>query len=189
MEISFLDTYLEGYQLGDPDLIELMAKHSPVHVEEVDRWGANFDKLENGKFNQRYFGAHTYRRTCFAGDYTGQSILNALLKKTKDLKIPIYDDEYVTELLVEESKCFGAMSFNTKTGARSIHLADAVILCTGGHTRIWKKVLLENENTGDGLFLALKAGCDLIDMEMVQFHPTGMLMPRGTCWNTCHRSR
>ena len=174
----FADTFLEGYGIGDPQLIELMAKESPALVNEIDKWGANFAKLENGKLDQRFFGAHTYRRTCYSGDYTGQSILNALLNKSNSLNIPIYDSQYVTNLLIYDSCCFGALSFNTKTGERTIHFADAIILCTGGHTRIWKKSSSrKQENTGDGYYLGLKAGCELIDMEMVQFHPTGMVLP------------
>ena len=84
-EEHFADTYLEGYKVGDPDLIEIMAKKAIDAVTEIDNWGADFEKLENGKLNQRYFGAHTYRRTCFSGDYTGQSILNTLLNKSKFL--------------------------------------------------------------------------------------------------------
>ncbi len=174
----FADTYNEGYGIGDPEAIEIMAKEACTAVEEIDKWGANLDKLDNGKLNQRYFGAHSYRRTCFSGDFTGQSILNSLLKKAHSLKIPIFDSEYVSDLLIIDNQCFGAMSINISNGERTIHLADSVILCTGGHTRIWKKSSSrKKENTGDGLHLALKSGCKLIDMEMVQFHPTGMLFP------------
>jgi len=177
-EQHFADTYIEGYGLGDPELIKTMAIQSPSIVEEVDKWGANFAKLQDGKLDQRFFGAHTFRRTCYSGDYTGQSILNALLTQAKRLNIPIYDSQYVSDLLNKDGICFGAMSLNTKTGERTIHLADAVILCTGGHTRIWKKSSSrKHENTGDGYHLALKSGCKLIDMEMVQFHPTGMVIP------------
>ena len=92
----------------------------------------------------------------------------------RDRKIPVYDNQYVTELLVKENTCFGAMSFNMSSSERTVHFADAVILCTGGHTRLWKKSSSrKNENTGDGYYLGLKAGCKLIDMEMVQFHPSG----------------
>ena len=175
----FIDTYLEGYGLGDPDQIEIMAKESPYYVQEIDKWGANFKKLENNNFDQRYFGAHKYRRTCYSGDYTGQSILNALLQKTNNLSIPIHDSEYVSDLFVKDNICFGAMSFNTITGERTAHLADAVIICTGGHTRIWENSSSrKNENNGDGYHLGLKAGCELSDMEMVQFHPTGMVLPK-----------
>ena len=174
----FIDTYLEGYKIGDPTKIEIMAKESPALVKEIDRWGANFAKLKNGKLDQRFFGAHKYRRTCFSGDFTGLSILKTLLKKADELNIPIFDNQYVTELLVKDNTCFGAMSFNLISSRRTVYFADAVILCTGGHTRIWKKSSSrKNENTGDGYYLALKAGCKLIDMEMVQFHPSGMVLP------------
>tara|TARA_Y100000589_G_scaffold327324_1_gene368911 strand:- start:339 stop:2084 length:1746 start_codon:yes stop_codon:yes gene_type:complete len=174
----FVDTFLEGYKLGDPDMIEIMSKNAIEAVNEIDRWGANFERLKNGSFNQRYFGAHTYRRTCFTGDYTGKAILQALVKKASLMKIPIYDSEYVFDLLVEDNKCFGAISINNINGRITIHYADSVILATGGHTKIWKKSSSrKNENTGDGFYLGLKAGCQLIDMEMVQFHPTGMILP------------
>ena len=177
-EQHFIDTYLEGYGIGDPLKVEIMAKESPSLVKEIDKWGANFAKLKNGELDQRFFGAHKYRRTCYSGDFTGLSILKTLLKKSDDLKIPIYDNQYVTELLIRENTCFGAMSFNLSTSERTVHLADAVILCTGGHTRLWKKSSSrKNENTGDGYYLGLKAGCELIDMEMVQFHPSGMVLP------------
>ena len=74
----FIDTYEEGYGIGDPDQIEILVKESNNAVKEIDDWGANLDKLKNGNFDQRFFGAHTFRRTCFSGDYTGKSILNAL---------------------------------------------------------------------------------------------------------------
>ena len=177
-EQHFADTYIEGYGLGNPEIIEIMAKDAKEAVTEIDNWGANFQKLKNGNLDQRYFGAHTFRRTCFSGDYTGQSILNTLLKKSYEYGIPIYDKQYVTDLLIKEDICFGALSFNIISGERTVHFSDAVILCTGGHTRIWKKSSSRKlENNGDGFHLALKAGCELIDMEMVQFHPTGMLWP------------
>ena len=174
----FIDTYLEGYGIGNPDLIEFMAKQSPFLVEEIDLWGAGLEKLKNGKLDQRFFGAHSYRRTCYSGDYTGLSILNALLRKAEEINIPIEDDLYVTDLLISNNSCFGAMSMNINNGTKKVFFADSVIICTGGHTRIWKRSSSRvKENNGDGFFLALKAGCELIDMEMVQFHPTGMLFP------------
>ncbi len=177
-EEHFNDTYKEGYGIGNPLKIEIMAKESPQLVEEIESWGANLAKLKNGKLDQRFFGAHKYRRTCYSGDFTGLTILRTLLKKVETLNIPIYDSEYVTELLIKDDTCFGALSFNTASSIKTIHLADSVILCTGGHTRIWKKSSSrKNENTGDGFYLALEAGCKLIDMEMVQFHPSGMVLP------------
>ena len=177
-EQHFADTMLEGYGLADPRSVEIMAKESPELVSEIDEWGANFAKLSDGKLDQRFFGAHTYRRTCYSGDYTGRSILNALIKKVSDLKIPILDSQYVTELLVHKEICFGVMAFDIKTGERTVFLADSVILAAGGHTRIWRKSSSRrNENTGDGFYLSLKAGCSLQDMELIQFHPTGMVIP------------
>ena len=105
----FADTYIEGYGLGDSLQIAIMAKESPSLVQEIDKWGANFAKLKNGKLDQRFFGAHTYRRTCYSGDYTGLSILKTLLHKAESLKIPVHDDQYVTELLIKDNICFGAM--------------------------------------------------------------------------------
>ena len=177
-EQHFADTYIEGYGLSEPEVVEIMAKESPMLVEEIDKWGANFAKLDNGKIDQRFFGAHTYRRTCYSGDYTGRSILFALINKAKSLDIPIYDSQYVSDLLVEDNVCFGAMAFDIQSGERTVYLADSVIIAAGGHTRLWRKSSSRrNENTGDGFFLGLKAGCKLSDMEMVQFHPTGMVIP------------
>ena len=171
-EQHFADTYTEGYELGDPSQIEIMAKESPSVVQEIDQWGANFAKLKNGLLDQRFFGAHSYRRTCYSGDFTGLSILKTLLKRAESLNIPIHDNQYVTEILIKDEICFGAMSFDTSTAERTVHLADAVILCTGGHTKIWKRSSSrKKENTGDGLYLSLKAGCELRDMEIVQFNP------------------
>ncbi len=177
-EQHFADTYIEGYGLSEPDVVELMAKEAPDLVTEIDGWGANFAKLDNGSIDQRFFGAHTYRRTCYSGDYTGRSILFALINKAKSLDIPIYDSQYVSDLLVEDNVCFGAMAFNIQSGERTVYLADSVIIAAGGHTRLWRKSSSRrNENTGDGFYLGLKAGCKLSDMEMVQFHPTGMVIP------------
>ena len=109
-------------------------------------------------------------------DFTGLSILK-LSKKSDELKIHIYDNQYVTELLIRENTCFGAM-FLIFLLLRGLCTLLMRLFYTGGHTRLWKKSSSrKNENTGDGYFLALKAGCELIDMEMVQFHPSGMVLP------------
>ena len=175
----FADTYLEGYEIGNPDKIKILAKESPELVKEIDSWGANFEKLDNGKLDQRFFGAHTYRRTCYSGDYTGKSILGTLQRKALNMGVNLEDNQYVTDLLVKNNTCFGAIAFNIYNGKKVVHLADAVIIASGGHTRIWKRSSSRfGENNGDGFALALKAGCELIDMEMVQFHPTGMIKPK-----------
>ena len=177
-EQHFADTIIEGYGIAESKTVEIMAKESTNLVQEIDDWGANFQKLPDGKFDQRFFGAHTYRRTCYSGDYTGRSILFALLNKVNELQIPIYDYQYVSELLIENGTCFGAMAFDITNGERTVFVADSIILAAGGHTRIWRKSSSRrNENTGDGFYLGIRAGCTLTDMEMVQFHPTGMVLP------------
>ena len=177
-EQHFADTIIEGYGIAEAKTVEIMAKESTNLVQEIDDWGANFQKLPDGKFDQRFFGAHTYRRTCYSGDYTGRSILFALLNKVNELQIPIYDYQYVSELLIENGTCFGAMAFDITNGERTVFIADSIILAAGGHTRIWRKSSSRrNENTGDGFNLGIRAGCTLTDMEMVQFHPTGMVLP------------
>jgi len=178
----FVDTYQEGYNVADPKTVEILVKDAPNRINELIKWGTPFAKTPEGKPDQRYFGAHTYRRTCYAGDYTGRAILNTLLEKVEELSIPIKDMTYVSKLLVdkqdEEHQCFGAVAFDIVTGERTVYLADSVILAAGGHTRIWRRSSSRrDENTGDAMRLALQAGCHLADMEMVQFHPTGMVYP------------
>jgi succinate dehydrogenase / fumarate reductase flavoprotein subunit len=177
-EQHFVDTMREGYFLGDPRMVEVMAREAPSAVEELDGWGAGFARTEDGRLDQRYFGAHVYRRTCYAGDYTGRAILLALANKTQDLGIPVVEDQYVSQLLVADGACFGALAFDLHSGERTAFLAEAVVLCTGGHTRIWRRsTSRRDENYGDGMALALEAGCRLRDMELVQFHPTGLVAP------------
>tara|TARA_B100000214_G_scaffold64396_1_gene42534 strand:- start:2741 stop:4498 length:1758 start_codon:yes stop_codon:yes gene_type:complete len=178
----FVDTYQEGYNVADPKTVEILVKDAPNRINELIKWGTPFAKTPEGKPDQRYFGAHTYRRTCYAGDYTGRAILNTLLEKVEELSIPIKDMTYVSKLLVDkqdgEHQCFGAVAFDIVTGERTVYLADSVILAAGGHTRIWRRSSSRrDENTGDAMRLALQAGCHLADMEMVQFHPTGMVYP------------
>ena len=174
----FADTLIEGYYLGDPQALEILTRESPEVVQELEQWGCDFNRTPSGELDQRFFGAHKYRRTCYAGDYTGRAILNTLVNQVEELGIPIHENQYVWRLLVQEGVCFGAMAFNIESGERTAYLADAVILAAGGHTRIWRwSSSRRDENTGDGIFLALEAGCRVADMELVQFHPTGMVWP------------
>ena len=178
----FVDTYQDGYFIADPEIVETLVKESPDRVNELVDWGASFAVNDEGKLDQRFFGAHTYRRTCYAGDYTGRVILTTLLDKVSELGINIKDMMYVANLLVSEKngqkQCFGALAFDIVTGERCVYLADSIILAAGGHTRIWRRSSSRrDENTGDAMRLALNAGCQLSDMEMVQFHPTGMVHP------------
>ncbi len=177
-EQHFVDTYVEGYHLADPRTVELLVQEAPARVLELAEWGTPFARTTEGKLDQRYFGAHKYRRTCFAGDYTGRAILNTLTDRVEKMDIEFHDLQYVSKLLVENGVCFGAMAFDLMSGERTVYLADAVVLAGGGHTRIWRRSSSRrDENTGDAMKLALEAGCELADMELVQFHPTGMVYP------------
>ena len=168
----------EGYFLGDPRTVEILARESPAAVLELADWGCEFARTPDGALDQRFFGAHRWRRTCYAGDYTGRAIQGTVAAKGRELGIRVDEGQYVSRLLVADGTCFGALAFDLRTGERTVHLADAVILATGGHTRIWRRSSSRrDENYGDGMHLALEAGCRLMDMELVQFHPTGMVFP------------
>jgi succinate dehydrogenase / fumarate reductase, flavoprotein subunit len=174
----FADTLREGYFLADPRVVEIMAREAPAALQELADWGAPFARLPDGRLDQRYFGAHRWRRTAYAGDWTGRAMLRALAAKVASLRIPIIDTQYVSQLLVHDGACFGALAFDVESGERTVFFADAVVLAAGGHTRIWRRSSSRrDENNGDGMYLALRAGCRLSDMELVQFHPTGMLTP------------
>ena len=174
----FGDTLREGYFLADPRVVELLAREAPAAVLELADWGAPFARTPDGRLDQRFFGAHRWRRTCYAGDWTGRAILRTLAAKVAELGLTVIDDQYVSQLLVAGGVCFGALAFDLETGERTVFLADAVVLAAGGHTRIWRRSSSRrDENTGDGMYLALRAGCRLADMELVQFHPTGMVAP------------
>jgi succinate dehydrogenase / fumarate reductase flavoprotein subunit len=174
----FADTLREGYFLADPRVVELLAREAPAAVLELAEWGAPFARTPDGRLDQRFFGAHRWRRTCYAGDWTGRAILRTLTAKVAELGLTVIDDQYVSQLLVTDGVCFGALAFDLETGERTVFLADAVVLAAGGHTRIWRRSSSRrDENTGDGMYLALRAGCRLQDMELVQFHPTGMVTP------------
>jgi succinate dehydrogenase / fumarate reductase, flavoprotein subunit len=172
------DTLRESYWLADPRAVELLCRGAPDAIEDLVRYGAQFAREDDGRLTQRYFGAHRWRRTCFAGDYTGREIQRALVRRAAELGVAMRDDVYVTRLLVHEGRVFGAYGFDVDDGSRWVIVADAVVLAAGGHTRIWRRSSSRrDENTGDAMRLAAEAGCRLRDMEFVQFHPTGMVFP------------
>jgi succinate dehydrogenase / fumarate reductase flavoprotein subunit len=178
VEQHFADTYQDGYQLADPRMVEILVGESPAAILELADWGCPFARTEDGRIDQRFFGAHTYRRTCYAGDWTGRAIVRTLGRRVTELGVPVLDGVYVTRLLVVDGTCFGAYAVDLTTGERLVLLADAVVLATGGHTRIWRRSSSRrDENYGEGMALAFSAGCRLAHMEFVQFHPTGMLWP------------
>jgi succinate dehydrogenase / fumarate reductase flavoprotein subunit len=172
------DTLREGYWLADPASVEVLCRDAPAAIEDLVRWGARLAREPDGRLTQRFFGAHRFRRTCFAGDYTGREIQRTLVARAAALGVAIRDDVYVTRLLVHDGRVFGAYGFDVDDGSGRLLFADAVILAAGGHTRIWRRSSSRrDENTGDAMRLAAEAGCLLRDMELVQFHPTGMVVP------------
>ena len=172
------DTLRESYWLADPRAVELLCRGAPDAIEDLVRYGAQFAREDDGRLTQRYFGAHRWRRTCFAGDYTGREIQRTLVGRAAEMGVAMRDDVYVTRLLVHDGRVFGAYGFDVEDGSRWVIVADAVVLAAGGHTRIWRRSSSRrDENTGDAMRLAAEAGCRLRDMEFVQFHPTGMVFP------------
>lgn len=177
-EQHFADTVREGYRLGDPRVVETVVREAPAAVAELVEWGCPLARTDDGRLDQRFFGAHRWRRTCYAGDWTGRAIINTLAAKVRELTIPVVEDQSVARLLVADGGCFGAVAFDLHDGSRTAFLADSVVLCGGGHTRLWRRSSSRrDENFGDGIFLGLQAGCRVQDMELVQFHPTGMVAP------------
>ena len=172
------DTLKEAYLLADPRTVQIVTEGAARGIEDLERYGMQFAREEDGRISQRYFGAHTFRRTAFAGDYTGLEIQRTLVRQAERVRVPILDTVYVTRLLVRDNVVFGAYGFDLENGTRYIIHADAVILAAGGHTRIWRRTSSRrDENTGDAFRLAVEAGARIRDAELVQFHPSGLLAP------------
>lgn len=172
------DTLKESYLLANPHTVELVTRGAEQGINDLERYGMPFARESDGRISQRFFGAHKYRRTAFAGDYTGLEIQRTLVNRTGQLGIPMLDGVYVTRLLVEDGKVCGAYGFDLTEGTRYLIHADAVILAAGGHTRIWRRTSSRrDENTGDTFRLAVEAGARLRDPELVQFHPSGIIEP------------
>ncbi|MFI8412713.1 L-aspartate oxidase [Paeniglutamicibacter gangotriensis] len=172
------DTIKESYFLANPHTVEIVARGAAQGIHDLERYGMGFAREEDGRISQRFFGAHTFRRTAFAGDYTGLEIQRSLVNRAEQLQIPILDSVYITRLLVKDNQVFGAYGFDINTGKRYLIHADSVILAAGGHTRIWRRTSSRrDENTGDAFRLAVDAGARLRDPELVQFHPSGIIEP------------
>jgi succinate dehydrogenase / fumarate reductase flavoprotein subunit len=172
------DTLKESYYLAHPEIVRVVTEGAAQGIEDLERYGMQFARQADGRITQRFFGAHTYRRTAFAGDYTGLEMQRTLLRKAGQLDISTLDSVYITALLVRDNVIFGAYGFDVNDGTRYVIHADAVILAAGGHTRIWRRTSSRrNENTGDSFRLAVEAGGKIRDAELVQFHPSGLVEP------------
>ncbi|WP_240372449.1 FAD-dependent oxidoreductase [Brevibacterium zhoupengii] len=172
------DTIKESYDLANPRTVEIVTQGAEQGIADLERYGMDFAKEDDGRISQRFFGAHTWRRTAFAGDYTGLEIQRTLIHRAEALNVPILDRVYITKLLVADGRVFGAFGFDIVDGSRYRIHADAVILAAGGHNRIWRRTSSRrDENTGDSFRLAVEAGSRLRDAELVQFHPSGIIEP------------
>lgn len=172
------DTIKESYYLADPTTVEIVAKGAAQGIADLERYGMEFAREDDGRISQRFFGAHTFRRTAFAGDYTGLEIQRSLVRRSQQLDISILDTIYVTDILTHDNRVFGAYGFDIGNGTKYLIHADAVILAAGGHNRIWRRTSSRrDENTGDSFRLAVEAGARLRDPELVQFHPSGTIEP------------
>ena len=172
------DTLTESYLLADPRTVQVVTEGAAESIKDLERWGMGFAREADGRISQRFFGAHTFRRTAFAGDYTGLALQRTLIARATGLGIAVLDSVYISRLLVRDNVVFGAYGFDLGDGTRYAIHADAVILAAGGHTRIWRRTSSRrDENTGDSFRLALDAGGRIRDPELVQFHPSGLIEP------------
>lgn len=176
-KVHFADTMRGGQYLNNWRMAELHAKESPDRVRELEAWGAVFDRTEDGKILQRNFGGHKYPRLAHVGDRTGLEMIRTLQDYAIHQKVDIYQEYTVVSLLKEGDRVVGAFGYDREKGLFKVFQAKAVIIATGGMGRIYKISSNSWDCTGGGISLAYHAGAELIDMEFVQFHPTGMVWP------------
>lgn len=188
--VHFRDTMRGGKFLNHFRMAELHAKESPDRIWELEVWGALFDRTKEGKISQRNFGGHEYPRLAHVGDRTGLELIRTMQQKIVQLQqkdgrengdmesgIKVFAELTITDILKENSKISGAYGYWRESGEEVLFEAPAVVIATGGVGKTFKITSNSWEGTGDGHALALKAGANLVDMEFLQFHPTGMVWP------------
>jgi len=175
--VHFADTMKGGQYLSNARMAELHAKESPDRVRELEAWGALFDRTQDGSILQRNFGGHQYPRLAHVGDRTGLEMIRALQDHGIHQGIEVHMENTITTLLKTGDRVSGAFGYEREKGRFKIFSAKAVVLATGGVGKAYKITSNSWEYTGDGHSLAYHAGAELIDMEFVQFHPTGMVWP------------
>ena len=176
-QVHFADTMRGGQYLSNPRMAELHAREAPARVRELEAWGALFDRTRDGRILQRNFGGHKYPRLAHVGDRTGLEMIRTLQDHGIHQGIDFYMEVTVATLLKDGERVVGAFGYERERGRFHVFRARAVILATGGIGRAFKITSNSWEYTGDGHALAFDAGAELIDMEFVQFHPTGMVWP------------
>ena len=177
-QVHFRDTMRGGKMLNNYRMAELHAKESPERVLELEQWGALFDRTKDGRILQRDFGGHRYARLAHVGDRTGLELIRTLQQKVVSMGTDVYMECKVLQLVHDESgRVAGAVAYWRPTGEFVTFAAKSVVLASGGVGKSWKFTSNSWESTGDGHAMALWAGAELIDMECIQFHPTGMVWP------------
>ncbi len=171
-ETHAFDTIKGSDYLADQDTVELLCKEAPERVIEMENWGCNFSRRDNGMIAQRPFGGAGFPRTCFAGDRTGHNLLHTLYEQAIGRNIRIYSEWFVTKLVVEKNSCSGCIAMNIADSKLIAFRSRATVLATGGYGRIYQRSTNAIINRGHGISLAYDAGVPLEDMEFVQFHPT-----------------
>jgi len=176
-KVHFADTMRGGQYVNQWRMAELHAKEAPDRVRELEAWGAVFDRTKDGRILQRHFGGHKYPRLAHVGDRTGLEMIRTLQDHGVHQGIDVHMEHTILSLLKDGDRVVGAFGYERERGRFKIFGAKAMVLATGGIGRAYKITSNSWEYTGDGHALAYEAGADLIDMEFVQFHPTGMVWP------------
>jgi succinate dehydrogenase / fumarate reductase flavoprotein subunit len=177
--IHFQDTMFGGKYLNNWRMAELHAKEAPDRARELEHWGAVFDRTPERVMSQRAFGGHTYKRLVHIGDRTGLEMIRTLQDKAVHSAIDVFMETTVTRLIKDGERVVGCFGYRRATGEQITFSAKALIVATGGGGRIYKITSNSQDCTGDGYALAYEAGAEMVDMEFVQFHPTGMVYPPG----------
>jgi succinate dehydrogenase / fumarate reductase flavoprotein subunit len=175
----FRDTMRGGKYLNNWRMAQLHAQEAPDRVSELEQWGALFDRTDSGAILQRAFGGHTYKRLCHVGDRTGLEMIRTLQDRGVQLGFDVYMECTVTRLLTDGGRIAGAFGYWRENGRFIVFKAKSVVIATGGIGKAWPITSNSWEYSGDGMTLAYEAGAELMDMEFVQFHPTGMVWPPG----------
>jgi fumarate reductase (CoM/CoB) subunit A len=174
--IHIEDTLKGGAYLNDPELVRILAHEAPLRMGDLVKWGAVFDVTDTDEIAQRPFGGQRFPRTCYAGDRTGHEMMTTLVERLDGTKVSLMQEYTVIDLLMDGETVCGAMALDEK-GRFILLTADSTILATGGGTKVYDISTNSSSGTGDGYAIGYRAGAELIDMEMVQFHPTGAVFP------------
>lgn len=175
--VHFKDTLNGGAGINNQRLVDVFTRECPERVYDLESFGVIFDRTEDGKIAQRFSGKQTYPHTVFVGDYTGHALMAGLVAQARKLGVKYLDEHFVTKLFLRAGKVCGALAIDFKQGILRLIVAKSVLLASGGGGRMYKVTTNARSNTADGFAMAFGAGSPLIDMEMVQFHPTGMVFP------------